>query len=86
MADRISYLLYNSDSKIIVWAHNAHISNEIVTDNEIGIMGRNLKQEFKKKYILLDYYTKGSYSFIDRGLLMETIFYIDELKDYHAIN
>jgi erythromycin esterase-like protein len=36
--------------KIIVWAHNAHISNEIITDNEIGIMGRNLKQEFKNDY------------------------------------
>jgi erythromycin esterase-like protein len=42
------YLAHNSDSKIIVWAHNAHISNEIITDNEIGIMGRNLKQEFKR--------------------------------------
>ncbi len=33
MADRISFLAKNSDSKIIVWAHNAHISNEIITDN-----------------------------------------------------
>jgi erythromycin esterase-like protein len=69
MADRISYLAHNSDSKIIVWAHNAHISNEIITDNEIGIMGRNLKQEFKMTIILLDYYTKGSYSFIDERFI-----------------
>src|SRR5690606_9909490 len=35
MADRISFLAKKPDSKIIIWAHNAHISNEIITDNEI---------------------------------------------------
>jgi hypothetical protein len=74
------HLLHNSDSKIIVWAHNAHISNEIITDNEIGIMGRNLKQEFKMTIILLTTTLKVAIRLLMRGLLMETIFYIDELK------
>jgi erythromycin esterase len=81
MADRISYLAHNSDSKIIVWAHNAHISNEIITDNEIGIMGRNLKQEFKNDYHSIGLTTlKGSYSFIDERFINGDHFYIDELK------
>jgi erythromycin esterase-like protein len=66
-------ILHNSDSKIIVWAHNAHISNEIITNNEIGIMGRNLKQEFKN-YHSITYYTKG-YSFIDERFINGDILY-----------
>jgi len=81
MADRISYLAHNSDSKIIVWAHNAHISNEIITDNEIGIMGRNLKQEFKNDYHSIGLTSlKGNYSFIDERFINGDHFYIDELK------
>jgi len=70
MAKRISYLAKNKDNKIIVWAHNAHISNEIIVDNEIGIMGRDLKQEFGVDYHSIGLTTlKGSYSYIDNKFI-----------------
>ncbi|WP_339699247.1 erythromycin esterase family protein [uncultured Roseivirga sp.] len=70
MADRISYLAKNKNKKIIVWAHNAHISNEIIVDNEIGIMGRDLKQEFGDDYHSIALTTlEGQYSFIAERLI-----------------
>ncbi|MCG2432198.1 erythromycin esterase family protein [Aequorivita xiaoshiensis] len=81
MADRISFLAKNTDNKIIVWAHNAHISNEIITDNEIGIMGRNLKKEFKSDYYTIGLTTlKGSYSYIDEKFINGDHSYKEELK------
>ncbi|WP_141239655.1 erythromycin esterase family protein [Croceivirga radicis] len=81
MADRISFLAKNSDSKIIVWAHNAHISNEIITDNEIGIMGRNLKKEFKKDYYTIGLTTlKGNYSYMDEKFINGDHIYNEKLK------
>ena len=81
MADRISFLAKNSNSKIIVWAHNAHISNEIITDNEIGIMGRNLKKEFNSDYYTIGLTTlKGSYSYIDEKFINGDHSYKEELK------
>lgn len=82
MADRISYLAQNNDTKIIVWAHNAHISNEVITDNEIGIMGRDLKKEFKNDYHSIGLTTlKGSYSFIEEKFINGDHFYMDKLKN-----
>lgn len=70
MAERISYLANNTDRKIIVWAHNAHISNQIVTGQEIGIMGRDLKKEFGKDYFSIGLTTlKGNYSYIDQKFI-----------------
>lgn len=81
MADRVSYLAKNNNNKIIVWAHNAHISNEIIVDNEIGIMGRDLKQEFGDDYHSIGLTTlKGSYSFIDEKYINGDHIYTDELK------
>lgn len=81
MADRISFLVKNSDSKIIVWAHNAHISNEIITDNEIGIMGQNLKNEFDKDYYTIGLTTlKGNYSYIDEKFINGDHIYNEKLK------
>lgn len=81
MADRISFLAKHSDSKIIVWAHNAHISNEIITDNEIGIMGLNLKKEFNSDYYTIGLTTlKGSYSYIDEKFINGDHSYKEELK------
>lgn len=81
MADRISFLAKNSDSKIIVWAHNAHISNEIITDNEIGIMGRDLKKEFGSDYYTIGLTTlKGSYAYIDEKFINGDHLYTEKLK------
>lgn len=81
MADRISYLAKDPNNKIIVWAHNAHISNEIIQDEEIGIMGRDLKTEFGNGYHSIGLSTwKGSYSFIDQNFINGDHFYKDELK------
>jgi erythromycin esterase len=81
MADRVSFLAKNTGSKIVVWAHNAHISNEIITDNEIGIMGRDLKKEFGNDYHSIGLSTlSGNYSFIDEKLINGDHFYADKLK------
>ncbi|WP_179213155.1 erythromycin esterase family protein [Maribacter sedimenticola] len=81
MADRISFLAKHSDSKIIVWAHNAHISNEIITDNEIGIMGRDLKKDFDQDYYTIGLTTlNGSYSYINEKYINGDHSYNEKLK------
>ncbi|WP_339848526.1 erythromycin esterase family protein [uncultured Dokdonia sp.] len=81
MADRISFLAKNSDKKIIVWAHNAHISNEIITDNEIGIMGRDLKKDFNQEYYTIGLTTlKGNYSYMDEKFINGDHSYKEKLK------
>lgn len=80
MADRISYLAKQKDSKVIVWAHNAHISNEIIMENEIGLMGRDLKQEYGNNYHSIGLTTlNGSYSFIDQKFINGDHIYTDKL-------
>jgi len=81
MADRISFLANNANSKVIVWAHNAHISNEIISDNEIGIMGHDLKKEFGKDYYTIGLTTlKGSYSYMDEKFINGDHNYREKLK------
>ena len=81
MADRISYFAKDKMKKIIVWAHNAHISNEIIVDNEIGIMGRDLKKEFGNDYHSVGLTTlKGSYSYIDEKFINGDHSYNEKLK------
>ncbi|ETN94648.1 erythromycin esterase family protein [Zhouia amylolytica] len=70
MAERIKFLGTKPDTKIIVWAHNAHISNSVIIDNEIGIMGRNLKQFFKDDYHSIGMSSlNGTYSFIEEKFI-----------------
>ncbi len=81
MADRVSYLAKNKSNKIIVWAHNAHISKEVIADNEIGIMGRDLKREFGNDYHAIGLTTlNGSYSYIENKFINGDHFYNDKLK------
>lgn len=81
MAKRISYLAKDQNSKIIVWAHNAHISKEVIVDNEIGIMGRDLKQEFGDDYHSIGLATlEGSYSYIEERLINGDHNYSETLK------
>ncbi|SDI25053.1 erythromycin esterase family protein [Winogradskyella thalassocola] len=82
MADRISFIAKNSDNKIIIWAHNAHISNKIIADNEIGIMGRNLKKEFGKDYYTIGLTTlKGNYSYMNEKFINDDHNYTEKLKN-----
>ena len=70
MAERVKFLAKNTNSKIIMWAHNAHISNQIITENEIGIMGRDLKKEFGNDYYSIGLMTlKGNYSYMDEKFI-----------------
>ncbi|WP_298418503.1 erythromycin esterase family protein [uncultured Kordia sp.] len=65
MAERVAHLVKDPNAKIIVWAHNAHISKEVIIDNEIGLMGRNLKKEFPEEYVAISMSSfSGSYSYI----------------------
>ena len=82
MAKRISFLANNQNAKIVVWAHNAHISNKVITDNEIGIMGRNLKREFGDDYHSIGLMTsKGNYSYIEEKFINGDHDYSDKLKN-----
>ncbi|MBM1107681.1 erythromycin esterase family protein [Aurantibacter crassamenti] len=80
MSDRISYLANDPQAKIIVWAHNAHISNTVIIDNEIGIMGHDLKQEFGDKYHAIGLSSlNGSYSYMENKFINDDHDYSDRL-------
>ena len=81
MAERISFLAKKANRKLIVWAHNAHISNEIIVDDEIGIMGRDLKKEFGQDYYSIGLTTsQGNYSYIDEKSINGDHDYKEPLK------
>ncbi|MFK5982526.1 MAG: erythromycin esterase family protein, partial [Flavobacteriaceae bacterium] len=80
MADRIAYFANKPNAKIIVWAHNAHISKTIIIDNEIGMMGEILKNEFEDNYYAIGLSTnEGTYSFIENRFINDDRIYNDEL-------
>ncbi|GLU43600.1 hypothetical protein Musp01_12240 [Muricauda sp. NBRC 101325] len=80
MAERISFLARNTNEKIIVWAHNAHISNQIIS-NEIGMMGRNLKKEFGENYYSIGLTTlDGTYSYMEEKFINEDHIFTEQLK------
>ena len=81
MADRITFLAEHSDDKIIVWAHNAHISNEVLINNEIGLMGKNLKEKFGSDYFTIGLSSlNGTYSYMDNNFINDDHSYNDVLK------
>ncbi|PHS61807.1 MAG: hypothetical protein COB12_11555 [Flavobacterium sp.] len=80
MAERISYFSNQPNAKIIIWAHNAHISKTIIIDNEIGMMGKNLKKEFEDDYYAIGLSTNsGTYSFIEEKYINGDRIYDEEL-------
>ncbi|WP_430410031.1 erythromycin esterase family protein [Kordia sp.] len=85
MAERVAYFAKDPTAKIIVWAHNAHISKEVIIDNEIGLMGRNLKKEFPNEYIAIGMSSfSGTYSYIKNRFINDNHNFDDELftSDY----
>ena len=80
MALRISHLANNSHDKIIVWAHNAHISKKVIDGQEIGLMGQLLHREFGDKYHSIALMTAGgSYSYMNEKFINGDHNYDDEL-------
>ncbi len=80
MADRIAYLAKDPNTKIIIWAHNAHISNTVIIDNEIGIMGRDLKKEFGNNYLSIGLSSlSGDYSYMKNRFINSDHKYDDTL-------
>ncbi|WP_420572047.1 erythromycin esterase family protein [Kordia sp.] len=80
MAERVAHVAKDPNAKIIVWAHNAHISKEVIIDNEIGLMGRNLKKEFPDDYVAVGMSSfSGSYSYIKKRLINDDHNYGDQL-------
>ncbi|MCF6307434.1 MAG: erythromycin esterase family protein [Flavobacteriaceae bacterium] len=80
MADRITYIANKPKAKVIVWAHNAHISKTIIIDNEIGMMGEILKNEYEDNYYAIGLSTnEGTYSFIENKFINDNRIYNDEL-------
>lgn len=81
MAERISFFANDSNSKIIVWAHNAHISNTVIIDNEIGIMGKDLKELYGENYFSIGMSSlEGNYSYIENNFINNDHDYDDEIK------
>jgi erythromycin esterase len=81
MAERNSFLANEGDNKIIVWAHNAHISKEVIVDNEIGLMGNYLKKEFKDDYYTVGLVTlQGTYSYMEEKFINGDHDYSEKLK------
>ncbi|MGM1055918.1 MAG: erythromycin esterase family protein [Bacteroidota bacterium] len=80
MAKRIAWFAAGPDAKIVVWAHNAHISNEVVLAGEIGLMGHNLKKGFGDAYHSIGMSSlKGSYSYIENPMINNDHSYDDKL-------
>ena len=80
MAERVAYFAKDPNAKIIVWAHNAHISKEVIIDNEIGLMGRNLKKEFPEEYVAIAMSSfSGSYSYMKKRFINDDHKYDDQL-------
>ncbi len=80
MADRIAYLAKDPNAKIIVWAHNAHISNTVIIDDEIGIMGSDLKDEFGENYVSIGLSSLiGNYSYMTNRFINSDHKFDDQL-------
>lgn len=80
MANRVAYFTSKPKAKVIVWAHNAHISKTVIIDNEIGMMGEILKNEFEDNYYAIGLSTyEGTYSFIENRFINDNRIYNDEL-------
>ena len=64
MADNTAWMYENyNDSKIVVWAHNAHISNDPTYLGGGGAMGRFLTQQFGSDYTTIAFlFSRGSFN------------------------
>lgn len=80
MAQRVLYYAKNKDNKIIVLAHNAHISKKDIIDNEIGLMGKKIQESLPSEYFSLGLMSgNGNYSYIENKFINDDDVYSDIL-------
>ncbi|MBP9793146.1 MAG: erythromycin esterase family protein [Flavobacterium sp.] len=80
MAQRVLYYAKNKDNKLIVLAHNAHISKKDIIDNEIGLMGKKIQESLPLEYFSLALMSgTGTYSYIENKFINNDQVYDDPL-------
>lgn len=53
MAVNVAEILKNSNDKMIIWAHNAHVAKTGIYDNEVGGMGGEIIKRFPGQYFVM---------------------------------
>ncbi|MBB2151363.1 erythromycin esterase family protein [Pedobacter gandavensis] len=53
MADNVAEILKNSNEKMIIWAHNAHVAKTGIYDNAVGGMGGEISKRFPGQYFVM---------------------------------
>lgn len=53
MADNVAEILKNSNEKMVIWAHNAHVAKTGIYDNAVGGMGGEISKRFPGQYFVL---------------------------------
>ncbi|MGX7668213.1 erythromycin esterase family protein [Flavobacterium pedocola] len=80
MANRVLYHTTDPKNKIIVLAHNAHISKKDIIDNEIGLMGKKIEEKMPNQYFSLGLMSAdGQYSYIENRFINNDALYDDKL-------
>lgn len=63
MADNVGWLLEQTRAKLVVWAHNGHISNTLPTFTN---MGSHLRKRYRQDYVNLGFvFGEGSFQALD---------------------
>jgi erythromycin esterase len=63
MAENVGWLLDQTKAKLVVWAHNGHIANTLVTFTN---MGSHLRKRYKRDYVNFGFvFGEGSFQAID---------------------
>jgi erythromycin esterase len=80
MGNRINYYAADPTAKIIVWAHSAHIAKYAWLENEIGLMGATVLQQYPTDYIAIGLSGgQGTYSYIKNRIINNDHRYTDKL-------
>lgn len=87
MANRVLHHSTNPKNKIIVLAHNAHISKKDIIDNEIGLMGKKIEEKMPNQYFSLGLMSaNGQYSYIENRFINNDALYDDKLLNAKFLN
>jgi erythromycin esterase len=76
MAENVGWLLDQTKARIVVWAHNGHISNTLPTFTN---MGSHLRKKYKRDYLNIGFvFGEGSFQALDftkpsKGLAEHTL-------------
>jgi erythromycin esterase-like protein len=80
MANRINYYAADPSAKIIVWAHSGHIAKYAWLENEIGLMGATVSQQYPAEYIAIGMSGgQGTYSYMKNRYINNDHLYTDSL-------